>query len=169
MSVCNCNVVIFIARNILNHLYGGIEILVTLRLGRNQERLGNTAITYIKLQFIDLFSLFYCIRLNIWSSNKVSSGKRNLVCDIIVGGSSINIYAYFHNPILPYSNSWTSSSPNPNSEQPLSPRHNLSRQHTTVQSLSHPPQCYLQNNQPIAKIEPNTQDQFSFLFEKIIN
>ena len=80
----------------------------------------------------------------------------------------INYNTYSHNPILPYSHSWTSSSPNPNSEQPLSPRHNLSRQHTTEQSPSHPPQYYLLNNQPIAKIEPNTKDQF-FLFEKIIN
>ena len=81
----------------------------------------------------------------------------------------INYNTYSHNQILPYSHSWTSSSPNLNSEQPLSPRHNLSRQHTTVQSSSHPPQYYRQKNQPIAKIEPNTQDQFYFLFEKTIN
>ena len=81
----------------------------------------------------------------------------------------INYNTYSHNPILPYSHSWTSSSPNSNSEQPLSPRHNLSRQHTTVQSPSHPPQHYCQNDQPIAKIKPNTQDQFSFLFKKMIN
>ena len=60
-------------------------------------------------------------------------------------------------------------SPNPNSEQPLSSRHNLTRQHTTVQSPSHPPQYYRQNDQPIAKIESNTHDHFSFLVEKIIN
>ena len=47
--------------------------------------------------------------------------------------------------------------------------HNLSRQHTTVQSPSHPPQYYCQNHQPIAKIESNTHDHFSFLYEKIIN
>ena len=51
-----------------------------------------------------------------------------------------NYNTYSHNPIPPYSHTWTSSSPNPNSEQPLSTRHNLSRQHTTAQSPSHPPQ-----------------------------
>ena len=81
----------------------------------------------------------------------------------------INYNTYSHNTIPPYSHSWTSSSPNPNSEQPLSPRHNLSRQHTTVQSPSHPPQYYRQNDQPIAKIEPNTHDNFTFIYEKIIH
>ena len=78
----------------------------------------------------------------------------------------INYNTYFHNPIPPYSHSWTSSSPSPNSEQPLSPRHNLSRQHTIVQPPSHPPQYYLQNDQPIAKIEPNTHDNFFFYTKK---
>ena len=64
----------------------------------------------------------------------------------------INNNTYSHNPILRYSHSWTSSSPNPNSEKPFSPRHNFSRQHTTVQSPSNPPQYYRQNDQPIAKI-----------------
>ena len=63
----------------------------------------------------------------------------------------INYNTYSHNPIPPYSHSWTLSSPNPNSGQPLSPRHNLSRQRTTVQSPSHPPQYDPQNDQPIAK------------------
>ena len=81
----------------------------------------------------------------------------------------INYNAYSHNPIPPYSHSWTSSSANTNSEQPLSPRHNLSRQHTTVQSPSNLPQYYRQNNQPIAKIQQNTHDHFSFLYKKIIN
>ena len=35
--------------------------------------------------------------------------------------------------------------------QPSSPRHNLSRQHTAVQSPSHPPQYYHQKEQPIEK------------------
>ena len=80
-----------------------------------------------------------------------------------------NNNTYSHNQIPPYSHSWTSNSPNPNSEQPLSPRHNLSRQQTTVQSPSHPTQHHRQNHQPIAKIESNTHDNFSFLYEKIIN
>ena len=43
----------------------------------------------------------------------------------------INYNTYSHNPIPPYSHSWTSSSPNPNSET-----HNLSRQHTTVRTIT---------------------------------
>ena len=80
----------------------------------------------------------------------------------------INYNTYSHNPIPPYSHSWTSSYPSPNSEQPLSPRHNLSRQHTTVPPHSHPPQYYRQNDQAIAKIEPNTHEIFYFLYERII-
>ena len=79
-----------------------------------------------------------------------------------------NYNTYSHNPIPPFSHSWTSNSPNQNSEQPLSPRHNHSRQHTTVQSPSHPPQYYRQNHQPIAKIESNMHDHFYFLYKKII-
>ena len=63
------------------------------------------------------------------------------------------------------SHSLTSSYPHPNSQQPSSPRHNLGRQHTTLQSPSHPPQYYHLKEQPIAKIEPNTDDKFSSLFE----
>ena len=68
-----------------------------------------------------------------------------------------------------FPHSLTSSYPHPNSQQPSSPRHNLTRQHTAVQLPSHPPLYYHQKEQPIAKIEPNTDDKFSFLFEKIMN
>ena len=53
-------------------------------------------------------------------------------------------------------------SPHPNTQELSSPRHNLSRQHTTVESPSHPPQYHHQNDQLISKIEPNTHDQFAF-------
>ena len=80
----------------------------------------------------------------------------------------INYNTYSHNPILPY------SPLGPRALQTLTqsnPYHqdNLSRQHTTVQSPSHPPQYYLQNDRPIAKIEPNTHDHFYFLYKKIIS
>ena len=54
----------------------------------------------------------------------------------------INSYSYSHNQIPPYSHSFISCSLNPNSQQLSSPRHNLSRQHTTVESPSRPPQYY---------------------------
>ena len=60
----------------------------------------------------------------------------------------------------------TQTHSNPNHHQL---RYKLSRQHTTVQSPSYPPQYYGQNHQPIAIIESNTHDHFSFLYEKIIN
>ena len=63
---------------------------------------------------------------------------------------------------LPYSHFLTSSSPHPNSQQPSSPRHNLSRQHTAVQSPSHPPQYYHQDDQPIAK--KRTEHTWSIFF-----
>ena len=81
----------------------------------------------------------------------------------------IKYYSYSHNQISPYSNSFTSCSSHPHSQQLSSPKHNLRRQHTTVESPSHLPQYYHQNNQPISKIEQNTYGQFPFLFEKIMN
>ena len=49
---------------------------------------------------------------------------------------------------FPYSHSLTSSCLHPNYQQPSSTRHNLSRQHTAVQSPSHPPQYYHQKERP---------------------
>ena len=83
--------------------------------------------------------------------------------------TSFNFYSYSHNQIPSYSHSFTSCCPHPNSQQLSSPRHNLSRQHTTVESPSNPRQQYHQNDQPLTKNEPNTHDQFAFLFEKIMN
>ena len=100
---------------------------------------------------------------------KTNLTKLPVPLTLLILPAPILVPTLIQNPILPYSHSLTSSYPHPNSQQPLSPRHNHSRQHTAVQSQSHPPQYYHQKEQPIAKVEPNTDDKFSFLFEKIMN
>ena len=97
---------------------------------------------------------------------KTNLTKPPIPLTLITLPAPISSYTYSQNQILPYSHSLTSSYPHPNFQQPSSPRHNLSRQHTAVHSPSDPPQCYHQKEQTIAKIEPNTDDKFYFFIRK---
>ena len=80
----------------------------------------------------------------------------------------ISSYTNSQNPILSYSHSLTSSYPHPNSHQPSSPRHNLRRQHTAVQSA---PTLHNITTRKISQLQKSNQTQMikKKLFEKIMN
>ena len=75
----------------------------------------------------------------------------------------ISSYTYSQNPILSYSHSLTSCYPNPNSQQPLSKRHNLSRQQTAIQSPSCPPLYFNQKRPANCKNQTKHNDKFFFI------